>query len=369
MNETMKETMMTYVEESPEVILKNVKNRKELTAPLLAEYEKGNYESIWIVASGSSYNGSYCARQFMRKYLKSEVKIVSPFTFLCSEHDFSDKDFVFVVSQSGYSTNSIDALKMIREQGRASIGITGSISSDMKDYADVLIDYGVGVETVGYVTKGVTSFALFLMLFTLEAAVRKGLMKEEEAEAVCRDMEKAAQIHETVQKETMKFFVDHYKEFTSMTNAYVCGCSANYGTALEGALKLGETVKIPSTAYESEEFLHGPNLQMTPGYTVFLIDGGNSSSRIQTIFKACREVTDRAFLITNQPGCTGEGILNLSFELPELLTPLCFLPFFQILAYQATTALNRWKQHPLLKKMKDTAACKTENYENQDDDD
>ena len=368
MKEKIKETMMTYVEESPEVMLKNIKNRKELTAPLIAEYEKGDYKTIWIVASGSSYNGSYCARQFMRKYLKSEVKIVSPFTFLSSEHDFTDRDFVFVVSQSGYSTNSIDALKMIREQGRTSIGITGSISSDMKDYADVLIDYGVGVETVGYVTKGVTSFALFLMLFTLEAAVRKGLMREEEAESVCRDMEKAARIHETVQKETMKFFEDHYKEFTSMVNAYVCACGANYGTVLEGALKLGETVKIPSVAYESEEFLHGPNLQMTPGYTVFLIDGGNSSSRIQTIFKACREVTDRAFLITNQPGYTGEGILNLPVELPELLTPLCFLPFFQILAYQATTALNRWKQHPLLKKMKDTAACKTENYENQDDD-
>ncbi len=369
MGESMKETMMTYVEQSPQVILKNVVNRKELAAPLLAEYEKGDYESIWIIASGSSYNGSYCARQFMRKYLKSEVKIVSPFTFLCSEHDFSERDFVFVVSQSGYSTNSIDALKMIREQGRVSIGITGSISSDMKDYADVLIDYGVGVENVGYVTKGVTSFALFLMLFTLEAAVRKGLMSKEEAEAVYRDMDEAARIHETVQKETAKFFDKYYKELTSMTNAYVCGCGANYGTALEGALKLGETVKIPSTAYESEEFLHGPNLQMTPGYTVFLIDGGNSSSRIQTIFKACREVTDRAFLITNQPGCVGEGILNIPFELPELLTPLCYLPFFQILAYQTTTALNRWKQHPLLKKMKDTAACKTDNYENQDDDD
>lgn len=367
MSEKIKETMMTYVEESPAVILENVKRKKELTASLIGEYEKGNYENIWIVASGSSYNGSYCARQFVRSYLKSEVKIVSPFTFLCSEHNFTDKDFVFVVSQSGYSTNSLDALKLIREQGRASIGITGNISSDMKEYADVLIDYGVGTETVGYVTKGVTSFALFLMLFALEAAVRKGLMKEEEAEAVCGDMEKAAGIHEQVQKESLKFFETHYKEFTSMTNAYVCGCGASYGTALEGALKLGETVKIPSTAYETEEFLHGPNLQMTPGYTVFLIDGGNCGSRIQTIFQACREVTDRAFLITSQPGFTGEGILNIPAEIPELLTPLCFLPFFQILAYQTTTELNRWKQHPLLSRMKERAACKTENYVSQDE--
>ncbi|MEY8357184.1 SIS domain-containing protein [Lachnospiraceae bacterium 54-53] len=368
MNEKIKETMMTYVKETPGVILENVKKRKELTAPLMAEYEKGDYDSIWIVASGSSYNGSYCARQFMRNYLKSEVKIVSPFTFLCSEHDFTDRDFVFVVSQSGYSTNSLDALKLIRGQGRASIGITGNISSDMKEYADVLIDYGVGVETVGYVTKGVASFALFLMLFTLEAAVKKGLLYEDEAEAVCRDMEKAAHIHEQVQKESLKFFQDHYKKFTSMNSAYVCGSGANYGTALEGALKLGETVKIPAAAYESEEFIHGPNLQLTPAYTVFFIDGGKCGSRIRTIFKACREVTDSAFLITNQPGSAGEGVLNIPADIPELLTPLCFLPFFQILAYQATTELNRWKQHPLLKRMKEAAACKTENYVDQDED-
>lgn len=369
MSEKIKETMLTYVEESPEVIVKNVERRKELVAPLLAEYEKGDYRNIWIVASGSSYNGSYCARQFVRHYLKTEVKVVSPFTFLCSEHDFTEQDFVFVVSQSGYSTNSIDALKVIRKTGRTAIGITGNLSSDMKEYADVLIDYGPGVETVGYVTKGVASFALFLMLFATEAAVKKGIMTEPEAEALYGEMRKAADYHRLVQKETMSFYEAHEKEFTSMTNAYVCGCGANYGTALEGALKLGETVKIPSTAYESEEFLHGPNLQMTPNYTVFLVDGGNSSDRIQTIFKACRQVTDRAFLITNQPGCTGEGILNVPFELPELLTPLCFLPFFQITSYRATTELNRWKQHPLLHKMKETAACKTENYVNLDDDD
>lgn len=368
MSEKAKETMMTYVAESPEVMIENIGRRKELTEPLIAEYEKGNYKNIWIVASGSSYNGSYCARQFVRRYLKSEVKVVSPFTFISSEHDFTDEDFVFVVSQSGYSTNSIDALKVMREMGRTSIGITGNLASDMKEYADVLIDYGVGVETVGYVTKGVASFALFLMLFAVEAAARKGIMTEAEADGLCKEMEKAAEIHRTVQAETMKFYEENYKAFTGMANAYVCGCGANYGTALEGALKIGETVKIPSTAYESEEFLHGPNLQMTPNYTVFLIDGGNSSDRIQTIFKACRRVTDRAFLLTNQAGCTGEGILNIPFELNELITPLCYLPFFQIISYQATTALNKWKQHPLLQKMKDTAACKTENYVNQDED-
>lgn len=54
-----------------------------------------------------------------------------------------------------------------------------------------------------------------------------------------------------------------------MTNAYVCGVGANLGTASEGALKFGETVSIPTAAYEVEEYIHGPNIQMTPATAYF----------------------------------------------------------------------------------------------------
>ena len=49
------------------------------------------------------------------------------------------------------------------------------------------------------------------------------------------------------------------------------------GVALEGALKIGETVHVPSPAYEVEEFIHGPNLQLTPGYTLFFFDAGDAA--------------------------------------------------------------------------------------------
>jgi glucoselysine-6-phosphate deglycase len=362
MPENVKETMLTYVQESPEAVAANIENSEALTAPLVEEYLKGDYRNIWIVASGSSFNGSHCARLFVRRYLKTEVKVISPFTFICSEHDFTEQDFVFVVSQSGYSTNSIEALNVIKAAGRRAIGVTGNVNSDFKDYADMLVDYGVGIETVGYVTKGVTTFALFLMLFALEAGVKKGVLSVKEAEEVKADLRRVPELHKQVQAATLKFYDDHFKAMTSMTNAYSCSCGANYGTALEGALKIGETVQVPSVAYESEEYLHGPDLQLTPNYTVFFVDGGNSSDRIHTIFAASRLVTDKAFLLTNNPAYEGDGVLCVPFDLPELITPLCFLPFFQIIAYKVTEDLHRWPKHPLYLALDKAAASKTENY-------
>ena len=62
---------------------------------------------------------------------------------------------------------------------------------------------------------------------------------------------------------------------------------ANLGTACEGALKFGETISIPSFAYETEEYIHDPNIQMTPAYSVFLIDGGETHA--QTALSVAQE--------------------------------------------------------------------------------
>ena len=76
-----KKTMLDYIADCPEFIRNNVADSAALTKPLVDEYVNGGYKNIWIVACGSSSNGSLCARQFIRRHLKCEVKIVTPFHF------------------------------------------------------------------------------------------------------------------------------------------------------------------------------------------------------------------------------------------------------------------------------------------------
>ena len=248
-----KKTMLDYIADCPEFIRNNVADSAALTKPLVDEYVNGGYKNIWIVACGSSSNGSLCARQFIRRHLKCEVKIVTPFHFVSSENDFSETDMVVVVSQSGYSLNALDAIKVIEAKGRRCIGLTGDVNSDLGKVCDVVANYGVGRETVAYVTRGVTTLALFFMLFAVEAAVRLGIKTAAEGEAVKQQLLKAADINAAVQAQTPSFIKEHYRQLSGMTNAYVCGVGANLGTASEGALKFGETVSIPTAVYEVEE--------------------------------------------------------------------------------------------------------------------
>ena len=365
MEQAKKKTMLDYITSCPEYIRKNVAQSAELTKPLVDEYVNGHYKNIWIVACGSSSNGSWCARQFIRRHLKCEVKVVNPFSFVSSENDFGPTDLVVVVSQSGYSTNILEAVKLIESKGRRCVGLTGDVNSDLAKVCDVVANYGVGRETVGYVTRGVTTLALFFMLFAVEAAERLGLKTAEEAAEVKQQLLKAADVNEKVQQTWPEFFKAHYQQISGMTNAYVCGVGANMGTAYEGALKFGETISVPTGAYEVEEYIHGPNIQMTPRYTVFLIDGGEGSDRIHHIYEGSRIVTPNAYLITNTVKYKDdENTFYVECDLPEEITPLCYLPVFQMTAYQITEDLQRWHKHPLQYAMEKYVAAKSANYVN-----
>ncbi|QAT62827.1 SIS domain-containing protein [Acidilutibacter cellobiosedens] len=358
-----KMTMLDYVYETPQAVRNNVKNSFNITKNLVDLFLKKDYKRLWIIASGSSYNASQCAKLFIEKYLNIEVKIISPFTFNYYESNLKDDDFAIVISQSGCSTNSIDSLKKLNELKIESIGVTANLDSDFKDYATHIIDYGCGIETVGYVTKGVVTLSVFLMLFSVEASYAKGNLTSEEKAMLLNQISDSMSTYEEITRNTLKLFKDNYKSFTSMTNAYVCGCGISFGAALEGALKIGETIQIPAVAYEAEEFLHGPNLQLNPLYTLFFIDNEDSTSqRTIEIYHAVRSITDRAFIITNNKTVDEQHALRFTSQPNPYLKSIYTVAFFQVLSFMVTNELHKWEKHPLYNKFKTLISYKSKSY-------
>jgi len=352
-------TMMDYIEETPCVLQYNIQNREELLKPLFDYIQGKTITQLVLIASGSSYNACHIARAFLLKCLEIPVRILTPYTFTYYENDFGENDLIAVISQSGLSTNAIEALKKAKNLNYQTICLTGNKNSDVKDYADFTLEYGVGEELVGYVTKGVSTLAIYLCLFAIKFAGKEKYIPE---------LEKTVQLNQEMIEKSKKFIQRHFKSFSSMHQCYVCGAGANYGTALEGALKIGETIHIPSNCYEIEEYIHGPNLQLTPSYTVIFFDGNDKASqRVQQVYLATRQVTEHCFMISNN--YQDDHVLSLSDQVMEELSALVYLPFVQILAYEISSSLKSVYQHPLLKEFKKIASAKTENFINYDEDD
>ena len=361
LKKNMQVTMMTYIQETPQQMKDNIINIEEITKPLVQLYLQKEYQSLWIIACGSSFNGAQCAKPFLMKYLNCDVKVISPMSFVYFENQITEDDFVFVVSQSGHSTNCIQALQKLKSLHREAVLITGQKNDDLKSYADIVVDYHMGIETVGYVTKGIVMLIEYLILFALVSGLKKHCIHQEVYDEIIKELLEVPERHQIIQEETKQFYQKHLYEMTSLNPTFFIGFIQSYGIALEGALKMAETTKHPCMAYEAEEFIHGFNLQLTPAYTVWCIDDcSQGSSRIISIYQAIQSVTPRTYAITNSPLVDDEHAIRIPFHIHEpLLMPLYILPVFQVLSYQISEELQTWNTHPRFSKFNDYVQTKT----------
>ncbi len=347
-----KKTMDTYIVESKEAMERMLQRADEAAGELVELYLGQEHRRIKIVASGSSFHGALCARYYMSDILDTEVEVATPFSFV--HYDGTGDFFHFVISQSGRSTNAIEALDELRQRGQAAIGVTGDVESIYKEHCDRILDYGVGEETVGYVTKGVVILTLYLDLFALSAARRMGRITEEVYEKEIAKLWGITDRYEQVYNQSQAFIDEHFSLLTSMHQAYVLGNHTAYGIAAEAALKIGETVCIPAGACESEEFLHGPNLQLTPTYSVFIIDAHDETSgRSGQIYDAVSSVCERCFYIGLGKPEADKKKLMIDQDVDHNLLPFVYLQFFQLLSYRVTDSLHRWEKHPVFKNFRE----------------
>lgn len=115
------------------------------------------------------------------------------------------------------------------------------------------------------------------------------------------DLREAIQANAVMCKTAEAYVQDHMLELSEHMPAMVVGNGPNYGVAEEAALKLSETIKIPAMHHEGEEFVHGPEMQIVPGYLVFIVDDPQGSERLANIADALSNVTTKMVLLTAHP--------------------------------------------------------------------
>lgn len=333
----MQESMRNYIMETPDQCQQNIMQAAELTQIITDEFCKQTYKRIQIVASGSSYNAAVTARYFMEKTLKLKVEVLTSFSTLNYETMFDAETFYIGLGQSGRSTNTNAAMRKIIDRGYSLIGLTGNVESEMKCNCTQICNWGVGIEKIGYVTKGYTTAVLFLMLFAVEAARKTNRLRSQEADSILKEMLSMTECMKKVIHQAESWYKANIAGFyTEMNRIQITGYGSNLGVAMEGALKIEETLARAATAYEIEEYLHGPCYETTPDRTVMIIDApGSASSRAYQLYQKLFALTPKTYLITTRK-CEGEHVLSLPYPVKEELSV-----FINIIPFQLIAALGR----------------------------
>ena len=247
-------TMYDYIFQQPDALKRVFAHRKEDAAVFVRLFRENRPDRIYLIGSGSSLNAARAAAPAMEELLKIEV---TPAASSAIPFIRGKAPFLIFISQGGNSANTVAAIKA--HSNYPHLAVTGTESCSVNDISDhVLIR--CGEEKAGPKTKGYVSTFFLLYCISLEAAGELGLISEQEYCRKAMEAEAAVGRMEEDIRKAAEWFERNKEEMKQIEKCVCVGKHIGQAAALESALKLQETILIPASGYEYEEFLHGPDM-------------------------------------------------------------------------------------------------------------
>ncbi len=213
--------------------------------------------NIQFCACGTSYNSALAASYLFEREakIKCSVEIASEFRY---KDPLLTKDTLFVViSQSGETADTLEALKMAKKAGLKTLAICNVDNSSIVRISDKTLLTRAGIEKGVASTKAFATQVMVMWLLSLFVAqLRNRLSKEE----IKREIDVIRHIPSTV-------IVDDYlhekikrlsKRYLHGHGFFFIGRDLFFPLALEGALKLKEISYLHAEGYPAGEMKHGP---------------------------------------------------------------------------------------------------------------
>ena len=260
-----------------------------------------------------------------------------------------EKTAILGISQSGETADTRFALLDAKEEGAKTIGLVNVVGSSLSRESDYVLYTYCGPEIGVAATKTFTAQLVTLLLFALEAGLRKGTVSKEEYEKI-----QEALLHIPSKVEDILKKDDEIKEiaykYMNATDFLFLGRNINYPIALEGALKLKEISYIHAEGYPAGEMKHGPIALIDEKLPVVSVVPKDRF--YEKMFSNIQEVKARKGKVISVATQGDEKIKELSEEviyIPEttdILYPLLTVVPLQMLSYHIATLLGKDVDQP-----------------------
>jgi len=212
---------------------------------------------IKICACGTSYHAGLTASYLFERLskVKCNVEIASEFRY---KDPLLTKDTLFIViSQSGETADTLEALKMAKNAGLKSLVICNVDNSSMTRTANNTILTRAGIEKGVASTKAFSTQTVVLWMLALYFAKAKNVISNEKLHSeihALREVPKSLKVLDKVHEKTRRLS----KRYLHGHGFFFIGRDVFFPLALEGALKLKEISYLHAEGYPAGEMKHGP---------------------------------------------------------------------------------------------------------------
>jgi glucosamine--fructose-6-phosphate aminotransferase (isomerizing) len=184
-----------------------------------------------------------------------EVEYASEFRY--RSPILSCDDAVLVISQSGETADTLEAVKLAKRAGALTLGLVNVVGSSIARETDAGMYLHVGPEIGVASTKAFTGQVLSLCMMAIVLGRGRGCLDAARESAYARDLARIPDYVESVLTQN-DMIHDLSRQFRFAPSFLYLGRGYNFPVALEGALKLKEISYIHAEGIAAAEMKHGP---------------------------------------------------------------------------------------------------------------
>lgn len=264
------------------------------------------YRQVRLVGSGSSQNALLATKPAFRRLHRCPVSVEGPLEFL---HDLDvahsaaplNDALVVVVSQSGSSTTTLQALEAAQAQPARVVALTAEAQSPFGREARDPVVLPIGREDIGPKTKGYTASLAALI------AIAEASCAEAAPSALPTDASAYRAWFQTRLTAWEALGRDLADRYAAVVHVMTIGAGRHLGTSLEASLKLQEMAGMPASTYALEEALHGRFHGLGPGsLALFLVGEADDEDAATSAAHVLRDLGVDAIVVSSLDGSAND---------------------------------------------------------------
>jgi glucosamine--fructose-6-phosphate aminotransferase (isomerizing) len=290
-------------------------------------------QRLMFAGIGSSYHAALVAAFFVRQLAEGRLLplVEQSFEFVHYPFAVGPEDAAVLISHRGSKNDSVGAIQLLNAAGACTISVTGREENELARAAQFAITTSEQ-ETAFVHTKSYTAALAALAAFNIEVAAGRGLLENPSpARAALKRLPE--QIQQTLECESAARRAA--REIARRERWIFVGAGPGWPTALESALKAKEMCYFAAEGMETEQFLHGPQVEIDGRACVTVhLTGGAADARGRLLLRACGELGALRVAVTSshEEDALADHVIKVP-AVDEWLTPFVHAVAGQLLAY------------------------------------
>jgi glucosamine--fructose-6-phosphate aminotransferase (isomerizing) len=299
-------------------------------------------EELVFCGCGSAFNISHAVAPFAQKSLGRTCRAVQSSDLMLYPEMFlnpSRPTLGVVISRSGSTTESVEALRTLTGRGCPTLAITCFGDSPMAREASEALVLEEASERSVTTTRSLTAMVLAGQCLAA-AGGDDGRWRHDYARLPELFEDRLDRFEELGRSVSRDAEVEKY--------AFV-GSGGLYGLAREAQLKVKEMVLLPSDSYVSLDYQHGPMSNVDGRMLVSVLVSEAGRPYDQRLARNMKTLGGRVFVLSERAfgfEDHADYLLELDSGLPEGVRDVLFMPALQFMAYYKSMALGQNPDRP-----------------------